>query len=262
MIGGWCAVAFVAGCADTPTSPSSLPTGVTIGESPQTSPPVPPRISVTPACPVIGVTRFLAYGDSLTWGAMSSFDARFLFAAANGGYVERLEMGLNAHCSPQQFSVANHGEPGELARNALSRFRASVSSVRPQAVLLLEGINDLNNGFSVSQTIGALQQLVNHATASGAPVIIATMFQTYQSTDANGVVRENSADKIPAFNAAIRSTFANRLNVHILDLEPQMTERSLVGNDGLHLTDAGYDRMASLFLKAIETAFPVRGSFH
>ena len=40
-----------------------------------------------------------------------------------------------------------------------------------------------------------------------------------------------------------------------------MRDRSFVGNDGLHPTDAGFERMASVFLEAIEAAFPVRGSF-
>lgn len=237
-----------------------MPSSAAVLEVPQTTAPVPPRISVVPP-KALGVTRILAFGDSLTWGAQSPFDPRFLFAAANGGYVERLQAGLNAHHAPQQFAVYNHGQPGELALNALARFRAVLTMRRPEAVLLLEGINDLNNGFSASATVGALNQMVNAAASQGIPVIIATMFQTYQSTDSDGVVRPNSASTVPSFNAAIRSTFAGRLNVHIVDLEAQMRERSLIGNDGLHPNDAGYDRMATLFLQAIEAAFPVRGSF-
>ena len=39
------------------------------------------------------------------------------------------------------------------------------------------------------------------------------------------------------------------------------SNRALLGGDGLHPTEAGYDRMASAFLTAIERAFPIRGSF-
>jgi lysophospholipase L1-like esterase len=251
---------FVAGCSEMPTSPSRVSPGATIGQAPQTTAPVPPRLSVVPPR-ALGVTRLVGFGDSITAGVQSSFDPRFLFAAANGGYVERLQAGLNSYHAPQQFEVFNEGLPGEMAIFALSRFRSMLTARRPEAVLLLEGINDLNNNVSVSRTIGALQDMVNAATVQGVPVLIATMYQTYESTYPDGVVRANSASIVPAFNAAIRTTFSGRLNVHLVDLEPQMHDRSLVGNDGLHPTDAGFDRMAAIFLEAVEAAFPVRGSF-
>ena len=82
------------------------------------------------------------------------------------------------------------------------------------------------------------------------------------SSGASGkVVRTNAASLVPAYNAQIRQLAAGRLNVHVLDLEPIMRNRAYVGNDGLHLTDAGFEVMASAFMAAIETAFPVRGSF-
>lgn len=254
------AVVVLAGCSQSPTAPSAVPPGAPVGELPQTSAPVPPRISIAPPR-ALGVTRFVAFGDSITWGASSSWDPRFLFAAANGGYVERLQAGLNTHHAPQQFVVFNEGVPGELAVNALSRFRSMLTSRRPGAVLLLEGINDLNTDISVSRAVGGLQQMVDAATSAGVPVLVATMFQTYEVTDPTGGSRPNSASQVPALNAAIRSTFAGRLNVHLVDLEPRMRDRSFVGNDGIHLTDAGFERMAAIFLEAIEAAFPVRGSF-
>jgi lysophospholipase L1-like esterase len=232
----------------------SLPQGVVA--------PTPPRITLSPPR-AIGLTRFVAFGDSITWGAQSSFDPRFLFAAANGGYVERLQAGLNAYHAPQQFVVFNEGVPGEWATapGTLGRLQAAIRNRQAHAVLLLEGINDLNNDVSVSRTISGLGQLVNAATSLGVPVIVATMFQTYQSTGPDGVVRTNAASVVPAYNAEIRRLVGGRLNVHLVDLEPVMRNRGYVGNDGLHLTDAGFEVLASSFLSAIEAAFPVRGSF-
>jgi lysophospholipase L1-like esterase len=236
---------------------------VVIGSLPQgIVAPTPPRITIAPP-KAIGVTRIVAFGDSITWGAQSSFDPRFLFAAANGGYVERLQAGLNAYHAPQQFQVFNEGVPGEWASapGTLTRLQAAIRNRQAHAVLLLEGINDLNNDVSVARTLSGLGSLVNAATSLGVPVIVATMFQTYQSTGPDGVVRTTAAAVVPTYNTEIRRLVTGRLNVHLLDLEPVMRNRAYVGNDGLHPTDAGFEVLASSFLAAIEAAFPVRGSF-
>lgn len=258
----WCLVggALLAGCSQTPTSPSRISAPVIIGEVPQASAPVPPRLSVDPPR-ALGATRYLAFGDSITWGATSAWDPRFLFAAANGGYPQGLQAALNRDHSPQQFTVINEGLPGELAVNALSRFRGLLTSRRPEVVLLLEGVNDLNNDLSVSRIGTALRQMLDAAAPSGIPVVLATMFQTYAVTDPDGHYRPNGAASIPALNEEIRRIAAGRVNVHLVDLERVMGERRFVGADGIHLTDAGFEIVASTFLAAIEKAFPVRGSF-
>ena len=221
--------------------------------------PVPPRLGVNPP-KALGVTRFVAFGDSITWGAYSAWDPRFLFAASSGGYPERLTAALDSYHSPQRFTVYNEGLPGEVASGALTRFRAMLTARRPEVVLLLEGINDLGSDFGVSRTVGGIVSMIDAATAQGVPVVVATMFPTYAVTDPDGHYRHNGAALVPQFNAEIRR-LAGRTNVHIVDLESVMRDRSLVGTDGIHLTDAGFEVMASEFLEAIERAFPVRGSF-
>src|SRR5690554_2526567 len=105
-------VALLAGCSETPTSPSSSPmAGAVVGEVSQTTVPVPPRITLAPPG-AVGLTRYVAFGDSITWGAYSAWDPRFLFAAANGGYPERLQAALNTYHAPQTFTVINEGLPG------------------------------------------------------------------------------------------------------------------------------------------------------
>lgn len=249
----------LAGCSQTPTSPSAANSPAAIGELPQTSVPLPPRDNAT-VPNAIGLTRFVAFGDSITWGATSGYDPRFLFAAANGGYAERLLEALNTYHAPQRFTMFNEGQPGELAGNALARFQLMLTSRRPQAVLLLEGINDLNNDISVTQVATSVGRMVDAALAAGVPVLLATMYQTYEVTDPAGTTHHNSASVITSFNAELKKIPSGRLNVHVVDLYPVMNDRSFVGNDGLHTTDKGFDAMATTFLTAIETAFPVRSN--
>jgi lysophospholipase L1-like esterase len=203
----------------------------------------------------------VAFGDSITWGAMSAFDARYIFAAASGGYVERLEANLNLFHQPQRFSVYNDGLPGELAANALMRFRTMLTTRRPEAVLLLEGINDLSNGASPSTTATAMRQMLDAAAQMGVPVALATMYQTYGVVDPDGNFRDNGAALVPPFNSALRAMALGRPNVLLVDLEATMRDRRFVGDDGVHTTDSGFDVMAATFMTAIERAFPVRGSF-
>jgi lysophospholipase L1-like esterase len=254
------AVLFLSACSQTPTSPSAVAPSVVIGEAPRATAVVPPRLTVAPPR-ALGVTRYLAFGDSITWGAMSAWNASFIFAAANGGYPERLQVGLNAYHAPQQFVVFNEGLPGELAVNALSRFRSVLTSRRPEAVLLLEGVNDISNDAAPARVASALFQMVDAATALGVPTVVATMYQTYSEVDPDGHYRSNGAGLVPALNAEIRRLATGRLNVHVLDLEPLMRDRSLIGADGIHLTDSGHETLASAFMQGVETAFPVRGSF-
>ena len=256
---------LAAGCSRLPTAPSPVSAPHPVAAIPQMAVPVPPRLSIDPPKGV-GVSRFVAFGDSITWGAYSGWDPRVLVAATLGGYVERLHAGLTTHHAPQQFTMFNEGIPGEFASHpeALNRFRRMLTERRPGAVLLLEGANDLSSDVNISVIVGALRDMVTAATSQGVPVLIATMYQTYEVTvppEKGGGIRTNGAAHVPEFNRQLRLMVAGRTNVHLVDLAPVMTDRSLVGNDGIHLTDPGFEVMASMFLAAIEVVFPVRGSF-
>ena len=257
---------LLAGCSQTPTSPTApaavaaAPDG--ISQTLATSAP-----ALTINLPrALGTTRVVAFGDSITWGATSSFysapsGVNMYFAAANGGYPERLQAWLTQAHAPQTITMFNEGLPGELVANALPRFQMMLANRRPHAVLLLEGINDLSNSVSVSRVVDGLRSMLNAAATAGVPVLLATHYPTYSVTSPEGSYRENGAPYVPAFNVAIRQLAAGRPNVHLVDLEPHMSDRDLVGNDGVHLEDEGFDVMAERFQVVIEAAFPVRGSF-
>jgi lysophospholipase L1-like esterase len=257
-------VAFAAACAQTPTGPSAVVPGATVGQTPSTAIPVPPRLGTDPPR-ALGATRFLAFGDSITWGAYSGFDPRFVFDSSGTGYPERLQVALNSYHVPQVFTVDNQGQPGEQVRYAPERLRMLLlpPNPRPQVVLLLEGINDLSNGVPPQDVVTWLRQTINVALAQNIPVVVATMFQTYEVFDPiKQETRSNGAESVPDYNVRIRQMVASMgPNVHLVDLEPLMLDRRMVGNDGVHNTDLGHETIARAFLQGIERAFPVRGSF-
>jgi lysophospholipase L1-like esterase len=259
-----------AGCADpaqAPTAPSSV---LSRGPAPQGGVPAPADSLGT--INALGATRFLAFGDSITFGTLSSFDGAFLFDPPPGfAYPSQLDAALESAFSLQDFTVDNLGEPGEYAVNALSsgRFAREMAARRPQGLLLLEGINDLNNGRSISALVSSLSQMIDIARLYNTTVLVSNMFQTCVSVQpGTGTVRENSADKITSFNGALQSMVSGRQNVYVVDMYSAFGNNcgpdggvGLLGGDGLHPTGSGYSVMASTFAAALRARLPVRGSF-
>jgi lysophospholipase L1-like esterase len=210
----------------------------------------------------LGALRFVAFGDSITYGVLSSFDGMALFDGSSFSYTVRLERDLNANHRPQQFVVINRGVPAEdVTFSGVRRIASVLTSDRPHALLLLEGINDLSGDVPVSQIAAALQSIVNTSVQRGVPVLLATMYQTYAVERPDGELRTNGADLVPALNQRIRQ-IATQQNVYLVDLYPAFgTNQDYVGGDGLHPTEEGYAVMATTFRRAIERAYPVRGSF-
>lgn len=218
----------------------------------------------------LGATRFLAFGDSITFGTLSSFDPAFLIADEAGSYPRLLRSMLNSYNAPQQFAVLNYGSPGETARSGVDRLPGVLAGFanpadRPQVVMVLEGINDMNvNNASPAQVAANVLNLVQIGRLFNCTVLVATMPQTYHSTYPNGEVRTQSAEKIVPFNNEVRRLVSGLQNVYIVDVYDAFARhpdpRSLMGHDGLHPTGAGYQVMAQVFHQRISQIFPVRGS--
>jgi len=220
--------------------------------------------------PVLGATRFVAFGDSITCGVESLFDSLVSLPCPNGtfGYPERLRSMLRAYAPAQdlQFSMTKRGYPGEWARDGETRLRTELAELmsnptlaaRPQALLLIEGINDMNNGTSAPRAAASLAQLAQIGRLYNLTVLVGTLPQTYPNTMSGG---SNAAEKIEEFNGELVRLLSGVQNVHIVDLYRAFgANRALIGGDGLHPTPAGYDVIAQQFHAAIVRVFPVRGS--
>jgi lysophospholipase L1-like esterase len=267
-------VVLFGACSQSPTAPTAATGQVVVGSVSQ-EPTSTPQAIIPNVPPVLGATRFVAFGDSMTCGSPSAFDSLVQITCtpvAGGGYPERLRAMLTAYSSQQPFGVTNRGLPGEPASEGERRLQSELSefmggsvplSLRPQALLLLEGINDMNAGVSAARAASSVARMVQIARLFNLTVLVATIPQTYRSVDSMGVVRENSADQVPVFNAELRRLVSGLQNVRVVDLYAAFGTGSYgtyVGLDGLHLTPAGYDRMAQWFHAAIVEQFPVRGS--
>ena len=238
-----------------PTQPTPIPQPP-VGGDPTPQPPAP----VTP--PTLSVSKILAFGDSITEGVdsppMSFHILSWNLPMAAGrpqSYPFKLKMLIDARYTGQTISVFNGGWAGRQAREDRERFGQSISEGRPDLILLLEGANDINAVLSepeginarVTSTVDALEDMVREAAARGIPVLIGT-----QTPQRPGGPKAWGVELQPRFNDALR-TMASKKNVPVVDFT--QLPLSFIGQDGLHPTEAGYGRIAELWLDAIKSRY-------
>lgn len=191
----------------------------------------------------------VAFGDSITDGAWSTrgadlrwpdqlFDRLMKRPAALRFGV--LNAGISANRLVSQGTSATAGPNGlaRLDRDALTR-----AGVR--TIVLMEGINDIQNSVPASQLIMGLQQVVARAHAAGVRVVAGTIapwkgWRTYTPEresirlDVNSYIRTADIfDAVVDFDAALRDPADSAV------LRP-----SFDSGDHLHPNDAGYRAMA------------------
>ena len=164
-------------------------------------------------------------GDSITQG----------FRCAGDPYPTRL-----ARLSGK--TTLNYGVGGSKSSYGVSVIDSALARA-PGTVCILFGANDVH-GHDVSWTISNLRTIVRRCKAAGARPVLATPTPQRGSWSSyNGKVRELAA--------AIRR-LASEEGAGLADANAAFGSGSgLIGDDGLHLTDAGGSLLARTFLSAL-----------
>jgi lysophospholipase L1-like esterase len=218
-------------------------------------------VSVVARAP-IALTRFVAFGDSITWGedgtvALTGLNSLPLAPVqlATANYPSVLRTALQARYPVQAGSIAvdNRGNPGEFASDPemLRRFSREVLSGGYQSVLIMEGSNDVNQALKDSlvrtAALANLQSIVRTAKAAGLRPYLATIPPMNPNVCCRGV----GAALVPGFNDSLRSIAASE-GVTLVDVYGAFGgDLSLIGGDGLHPNASGYQRIADTFLDAL-----------
>lgn len=216
--------------------------------------------------PSISKTRFLAFGDSITGGEVTvpvassggfgptSFKLVQVPAAA---YPTVLAIQLTGRYRAQEdaIAVANYGVAGEKAINARDRFIAALNIVRPDAVLLMEGSNDIAKGEDGAAS-GAAQEIRNMAAEArrrGMRVFIATI-----APGRPGLSKTIAPFLITDYNNRMRTVAATEGAI-LVDVNGALSSdvNRFIGIDGLHPNELGYARIAETFFAAIRAEFEV-----
>jgi lysophospholipase L1-like esterase len=199
--------------------------------------------------------KLLAFGDSLTYGVVSASTTTLVTIPES--YPFLLQRRLVMQYPQQTPVVLNEGIPGELASTeGVGRFRSVLLGHRPEAVLLMEGTNDLLAGSPGGDgAINALRAMIREAKNQNIRIAIATV----PPQRAGGARRRDAvAAIIPGFNDRIRGLAAAE-SIPVVDVYNGMKDdMTLIGVDDLHPTLRGYDVMAGIYFDAIRANFENR----
>jgi lysophospholipase L1-like esterase len=212
--------------------------------------------------PVLSVTRFVAFGDSLTRGEDGTAAASFFTQSGRLGprvffppaltYPGALQLLLASRYTTQSFLVANEGQPGERVadRATLSRFSSVISGGRFDVVLLMEGANDLadRDDRVTASAIANIRQMLRDAQSRNVRPFLATI-----PPEVSGGFRALAWSLVVPFNNELRNLAASE-GVPLVDVYGALigNTASYVGGDGLHLTADGYAKVADTFFTAVK----------
>jgi lysophospholipase L1-like esterase len=153
----------------------------------------------------------------------------------------------------------NRGISGQTTPQMLIRFRPDVLALKPLAVVILAGTNDIagNTGpMTLEEIEGNLTSMAELAKANGIKVVLCAVMPVCDYH--RNQTERRPPEKIKALNAWIQS-YA-QANGHVyLDyynalLDDQQAFRKELTYDGLHPNDAGYEVILPLAQKAVAAA--------
>jgi lysophospholipase L1-like esterase len=198
--------------------------------------------------PKISATNFMAFGNSITQGKTPSGDLA-------KSYPENLRELLAARYVSQTFVVVNAGCGGEFTTaggpcgGGSARLPVVLDNVRPDVVLIEEGVNDLGGGNSaIPPMIDALRSMIHEANRRGVRVFLATL-----PPERAGGSRAGAEPVIPEANVQIRMLALSE-HITLVDLYAGFgsSPDPYIDVDGLHPTEMGYQKMAQIFFDAIQ----------
>ncbi len=159
-------------------------------------------------------------------------------------------------------AYVNRGIGGQTTPQMLVRFRQDVIDLKPRAVVILAGTNDIaeNTGpMSLQQILNNLISMAELAKANGIQVILCSVLPASDYPWRPGLQPHL---KIPQLNAMI-SDYATKHQLIYVDYFKALVNATNgmdeeLAYDGVHPTKKGYERMAPLAEEAIKEALETK----
>ncbi len=168
----------------------------------------------------------VCFGDSITAGH-----------GGVSGYPSYLQGMVSGH------SVVNAGVSGEVTNTGAARFNGVMAAHKPKYALIMEGANDVSQGYTRSTVAFNLGHMAEVARQHGATPIVSTITP-------NSRVAALGAT-LPSYNSEIASMAAGR-GITLVDSYSRVAGNwSQLNIDGLHPNAAGAKLIAEGFAAAI-----------
>ncbi len=268
-----------------PVSGSKFPVGVdtvacTASDSQQRTDACTFAVTVLSAAPtpspLLSLTRFTAFGDSITEGKITTGSLRpdSVAPCVEGddrnrptAYPQLLSATLKQRypAQAQAITVTDHGCGGEKAADAVAsgRFVSVLTLDSPQVLMLLEGANDLSgtDTTSITSAVGALKSMVDEAKRRGIVVFLGTLLPQRATPVAGAPYRATGPTLVQPANAQI-TALATSEGVFLVDLYQAFggSPDPYIDTDGLHPTLAGHQVIASAFYTSITQHLEISGT--
>ena len=190
----------------------------------------------------LDVDKFLAFGDSITFGTSSPAPTVFASAGIPTSYPALLQEALIDDYLDPTITVVNAGKPGEQTPEGRRRIGGELNMHRPDVLMILEGINNLRDDNA--QIEQDLEAMVRSGRSAGADVLVATLTPVYRGEEINDDIRD--------LNSRIRRIAQRNRIDPVVDLFGAFEgRRELIGVDGVHPTLEGFRVIAEEFFGAI-----------
>jgi lysophospholipase L1-like esterase len=153
-----------------------------------------------------------------------------------------------------QWKVANCGVGGDVSRGVLFRFQEDVLNLKPRAVVLNVGFNDLTAAGDPAQAVGNIEKMLDEAWAQNPamPVIVCTI----PPRDAPQAPIKPGARE--DFNARLTKLGEGKEHLVVLDMVSAYTDANgkpkpeFFAADHVHLVAAGYQKWTGLLTPVLE----------
>jgi lysophospholipase L1-like esterase len=152
-----------------------------------------------------------------------------------------------------EWRVLNRGVNGERSDQIRARFTRDVAGARPDAVVIIAGVNDVYQGRSASSVQGELAAIYAAAHAARI-VVVAGSIIPYNTAGADENARMRAInDWIRAYAAAHPETVVF-CDTRAAVAQPGQPDRLVSSPDGLHPSPQGYKLMAEALEPSIRAA--------
>jgi len=201
----------------------------------------------------IAVTRFVAFGDSMSDGVLGFAPFAVGDPGPSVGYAFKLKTLLEQRYPAQTITMTDEGVPSEMITSGVARLPTVLGRDAPEVVMLFEGINDLNTSrnAAIPAVVNALRSMVRTTRGLGMTPLVATFLPQRR-----GSQRAFAVDTIVPANDQVRAMAAAE-GAGLVDLYEAFGANidTLIGSDGLHPTEAGYQKIAETFFGVIRSRF-------